>query len=221
MWKGCQRQWRRQGILAGMTWVTRPWESVITEDFSQPKDPVIVASSTSLMSHRVTVLICTAADKGQRTRMLLMKAKIQCKLETGMFKFLFSLRHARNGSSKNHSCHRNSNPLSQSSHWWQANGFIQICIRGTFHPSSRILPGLSSSSYGWLLGAFPAPSSPHSILCSSFTFCGINCRSCWNERKKEPLNQDHRIPPPQRRWTFSKKKCSWRGVFESSISDRR
>lgn len=105
----------------GMTSETLSWERVITEDFSQPKDPVTAASSTGLMSHRLTVLRWTAADKGQRTRMFLMKAKIQCKLETGMFKFLFSLRHARNGSSRNNSCHRNRNPLSRSSHWWQMN----------------------------------------------------------------------------------------------------
>lgn len=167
--------------------------------------------------------ICTAADKGQRTRMFLMKAKIQCKLETGMFKFLLSLRHARNGSSKNNSCHRNGNPLSQSSHWWQANASQRLysnMYQGKIPSFFQNSLGLSFSSYGWLLGAFPAPSSPLSILCPSFTLCRINCRSCWNKRKKEPLNKDHHLPPPQRRWTFSEKKCSWRDVFESSILDR-
>lgn len=41
----------------GMTSVTPPRERGITEDFSQPKDPVTAASSTGLMSHRVTVLL--------------------------------------------------------------------------------------------------------------------------------------------------------------------
>lgn len=155
--------------------------------------------------------------------MFLMKAKIQCKLETGMFKFL-SLWGMPGmvlpGIIAAIGTIIPSPGVVTDGRWMQANGLIQICTRGKFHPSSRILPGLSSSSYGGLSGAFPAPSSPLNILYPSSTLCRINCRSCWNERKKELLNQDHHLPPPQRRWTFSEKKCSWRGVFESSILDR-
>lgn len=102
----------------------------------------------------------------------------------------------------------------------QANGFIQICTRGKFHPSSRIPWDSHSPAMGDSWVPFLLHPLPLSILCPSFTLCRINYRSCWNKRKKEPLNKDHHLPPPQRRWTFSEKKCSWRDVFESSIPDR-